>query len=165
MENETDILGVIKELSKTLPRFPDGRIDYTDSAVAPVVSIYVEHKGNILLLKRSEKVSTYRGKWNVIAGYLDEMCPIADKVYEELSEEAGILKESVTELVYGKPFEFHDPELGRTWIICPVLAKLTEKPSVKMDWEHTEYKWVKPEEISDHDTFPRISQGLKTISL
>ena len=55
-KQEIGALEIVKELSKTLPRFPDGRIDYSNSDVAPVVTIFVEYGNKILLLRRSDKV-------------------------------------------------------------------------------------------------------------
>ena len=37
-----------------------------------VVSCILFRNGKILLLRRSEKVSTYKGFWGVIAGYVEE---------------------------------------------------------------------------------------------
>lgn len=65
--------------AKILPHFPDGRIDYSHASKAPVVIIFVKHKGKILLLKRSSKVRAYKGKWQVVAGYLDEVKPLREK--------------------------------------------------------------------------------------
>jgi len=72
---EAKIFKLLKEFSKKLPKFEDGRINYSCSDEAPVITIFVRYKDKILLLKRSDKVAAYKGKWNTIAGYLDEIRP------------------------------------------------------------------------------------------
>lgn len=73
-----------------LPRFSDGRIDYSKSKSAPVLTCFITFKGKILLLKRSNSVSTYKCKWNTVAGYIDEPKPLQEKILEEVLEETGI---------------------------------------------------------------------------
>ena len=87
---EQKILNIIKEFSERLPKFSDGRIDYSNSNIAPVIIVFIKYKNKILLLKRSDKVRIYQGKWNTVAGYLDEIKPIQEKALEEIQEETKI---------------------------------------------------------------------------
>jgi hypothetical protein len=64
---------IISRLAEKLPKFLDGRIDYTDAKEAAVLNCFVMHDGELLLLKRSDKVSHYKGVWHVVAGFLDEV--------------------------------------------------------------------------------------------
>ncbi|MCD6381910.1 MAG: NUDIX domain-containing protein [Candidatus Aenigmarchaeota archaeon] len=155
------IRDVIRQLSRRLPRFPDRRINYRNSRIAPVVVIFVRYKDKILILKRSEKVRTYKGKWNVVAGYLDELKPIKEKVFEELREEVGISPKIINQVSIKRAYKFTDRKSGRTWIVVTVLVELKRKPKIKIDWEHTEYRWVKPEEALKFDTVPNFSISLK----
>ena len=47
----------IKEY-EDLPRFPDGRIDYTHSPTAPIVACVIIYEGKVLIVKRSKTVTT-----------------------------------------------------------------------------------------------------------
>lgn len=145
---------VIRELGKLLPKFPDGRIDYSHSITAPVVIVFVKHKDKILLLKRSKKVAAYQGKWSVVAGYLDEPKPLKQKVLEELNEEVGIKEDEVAGIKWGQSYKFRDDSINRLWLRFPVLIELKKKPDIVLSWEHTEFKWIKPEQIPDFDTPP-----------
>lgn len=158
--DEREILGRIERMGAGLPRFPDGRIDYSNAKAAPVVTVFVRCKGEILLLKRSEKVGTYRGKWNTVAGYLDELRPVREKVLEELREEAGILEKDISSIRFGEPFRTVDKKINRTWFVHPVIVELREK-TCKIDWEHTEFRWIRPEELKDFDTVPNLAEGFK----
>ena len=80
---------------ESLPRFPDGRINYKDSKKAAVLTCFVKFKDKILLLKRSDYVWTYKGKWNTVAGYIDEDKPLKEKVLEELREEIDVEEDNI----------------------------------------------------------------------
>jgi len=162
-EREQKILKTIKRFAGKLPSFPDGRIDYSDSDIAPVITVFIKYKDKILLLKRSDKVRTYQGKWNTVAGYLDELKPIRNKVLEEIQEELGINEDNVLSIHIGESYEFTDIEINKTWIVQPVLAVLKNEPEVKLDLEHTECKWIKPEELKDFDTVPKLNKSLKAV--
>ena len=53
-------LELVERLSAELPRFEDGRVDYTKSPVAPVVNCIVWYDDKILLLQRSDRVANIR---------------------------------------------------------------------------------------------------------
>jgi isopentenyldiphosphate isomerase len=160
---EQKIIDLIKEFEKKLPRFLDGRINYSNSDIAPVITIFIRFNGKILILKRSNKVSTYRGKWNTVAGYLDEPVPIIKKILEEISEEIGVSEKIVKSHSLGKTYKFTDLEINKTWIVQPALVELNEKPEIKLDWEHIDYKWIKPDEIKEFDIVPNIDKSLRMI--
>ena len=144
----------------SLSRFSDGRIDYSHADKAPVLVCFVRCNGKILLLKRSEKVRTYQGKWNTVTGYLDELQSLRTKILKELHEELRIQEKDIVSLIFGKPYIFFDMSLQKTWIIHPALADLREVPSLVLDWEHTEYVWILPEELLHFDIVPRLEESL-----
>ncbi len=159
---ERELMKRLEDFSELLPKFSDGRIDYTDSPEAPVIAVFVKHKGKILLLKRSDKVIAYGGKWHAIGGFLDEIRPVREKVLEELKEELEIEEKSVLSINIGAHRKIADKNIGRTWIVYPVLAELKEEPEIKLDWEHTECKWIKPEELKDYDTTPQLGRIMES---
>jgi isopentenyldiphosphate isomerase len=160
---EEKILEIIKDFSKKLPKFEDGRIDYSNSDTAPVITVFIKYKDRILLLKRSEKVLSYKGKWNTVAGYLDELKPIREKVIEEIKEELGIEKNNIFSIFIGESYKFKDEKISRIWIVFPVSAELKNEPEIKLDWEHTEYKWIKPKELESFDIVSNLKESLKRL--
>lgn len=157
-----DIHLILKEFDR-LPRFPDGRIDYSTSDKAPVLTCFVRFEDKILLLKRSHRVGTYKGKWHTVAGYIDEPKPIQQKALEELEEELHIHKEDVSSFTAGEPYEFSDHGAKKNWVVHPVLVELKNKPEVKLDWEHTEYRWISPDQVDGYDTVPKLNESLKRV--
>lgn len=162
-KEEQKMLKTVEGFAKKLPKFPDGRINYSNSNIAPVVTVFVKYKDKILLLKRSDRVRMYQGKWFAVAGHLDELKSLHKKAMEELQEEAGIKKNNILSIHIGKPYRFTDVDVNNTWIIHPVLVKLKNRPSIKLDWEHTEYKWIKPEELKNFDIIPKLDKSLKRV--
>ena len=57
-KQEKKILKTIEKFANKLPRFSDGRIDYSKSDTAPVITVFIKYEDQILLLKRSKKVRT-----------------------------------------------------------------------------------------------------------
>ncbi|HMA83684.1 MAG TPA: NUDIX domain-containing protein [Candidatus Thermoplasmatota archaeon] len=161
-KTEEKVHKLIQHFSTKLPHFKDGRINYTTSDTAPVITVFIAYKNTFLLLKRSQKVSTYKGKWNTVAGYLDNPNQtILEKILEELSEEIDINKEQISSYSFGKQYQFTDENNKKTWIVLPTLVILLEKPEINLNWEHTEYKWITMDEIQDFDTVPNLKKSMK----
>ncbi len=96
-----------------------------------------------LLLRRSE-TEIYPGLWQMVSGKIDE----GEKAYEaalrEIKEETNL----VPKKFWTAPNinSFYYPE-GDYISMLPVFAALVDKNSeVKISKEHTDYKWVEPEE-------------------
>lgn len=158
MNKEIVLEKVLQEFSEKLPKFSDGRINYSSSDKAPVLTCLVEYNDKILLLKRSDKVRTYQGLWNTVVGYLDEIRPLEEKAREELQEELGITADLIQKIKLGEPYELNDKNINKTWIIFPVLAELNKEPVIKLNWEHTEYKWIDPADLKKFDIVPNFEE-------
>lgn len=163
MKNEEKILEMIKSFNEKLPKFSDGRINYKDSKEAPVLNVFLKYQNEISILKRSDKVMAYKGKWNSVAGFLDEVCLVEKKVLEEIKEETGISESEIEKIVFKDIIRYEDLEIQRTWLIVPVLIELKRKPEIKIDWEHSDYRWIKPQDIKKYDIVPGLDETLKAV--
>lgn len=163
MSNEIIFENVLREFSEKLPKFSDGRIDYSNSDKAPVLTCFVKYGNKILLLKRSDKVRVYQGLWNSVAGYLDEFRPLEEKAHEELREELGITADIIKQTKLGQPYELTDNKAQKIWIIFPVLIELNKEPAIKLDWEHTDYKWIDPNDLKSFDIVPDLDKTLAKV--
>lgn len=161
MSNEIIFENVLCEFSEKLPKFSDGRIDYSISDKAPVLTCFVKFENKILLLKRSDKVRAYQGLWNSVAGYLDEFRPLEEKALEELREELGITADIIKQTKLGQPYELIDDKAKKIWVIFPVLVELNKEPDIKLDWEHTDYKWIDPVDLKSFDIVPDLDKTLR----
>jgi len=116
----------------------------------------------VLVLRRSEKVGSYQGRWAGISGHLEAGQPV-DQALTEIQEEAGLSPPSVRLLASAPPFEVRDDELSRIWRVHPFLFGTDTPDSVRIDWEHTEIRWVEPGEIFKLDTVPGLADALEVL--
>jgi isopentenyldiphosphate isomerase len=161
MYDEKSYFSLIEAFSKNLPKREDGRIDYTNSNSAAVLTVFIKFKDTILLLRRSKNVLTYKGKWSTVTGYLDEVKTLKQKIFEELHEELGISKNEIQTIRIGKPFSFTDTSIIKKWIVYPSIVTLKKKPKILLDQEHVEFLWIKPENIDRYDTVPNVKESYK----
>lgn len=161
MPAKLDTQAVIEKYGEGLPRMPDGRVDYSQADVLPVLTCFVECQGKILLLKRSGKVRSYRGKWCGVAGFIDQAKPVEDIVHQELKTELGLTPQDVASISVGQPYEFEDAALQRRWRIHPVFVRLQGTPRIDIDWEHSDFEWILPESLGDYDTVPMLEESMR----
>jgi len=123
-----------------------------------VVTCLLEHNGKILILKRSEKVGTYRGLWGGVAGYVEKDEEPYKTALKEIREEIGMEKRDINLIRRGDPIEFTDYYEGRRydWIVYPFLFRIEKKDKIQIDYEHSDYRWILPTDITRYDTVPRL---------
>lgn len=116
-----------------------------------VVTAFLRHMGDVLLLKRSEEVGSYAGQWGAVSGHAEAEPDTA--VRTEIAEETGLDAADVTLVRRGEPFEFADGEYA--WRVHPYLFD-AETREVSTNWESAEWAWVSPTAIVDRDTVPKL---------
>ncbi len=126
-----------------------------------VVTCFLEHKGKILLLRRSAKVSTYRRSWAGVSGYIETND--IDQAYTEISEETELYKNDLKLVRKGEPIEVIDQNLNRKWVVHPFLFHVKNPDKIKIDWEHTELRWIKPGELRKYHTVPGLKEALDRV--
>jgi len=126
-----------------------------------VVTCFLEHGGKILILRRSHKVSTYRRSWAGVSGYIETND--VDQAFTEISEETELYKKDLKLIKKGEPLEVIDKSLNRKWIVHPFLFHAKAPEKIKIDWEHTEAKWIKPGELKKFETVPGLAKALARV--
>ena len=161
-KTDEELHQLLNNFSKKLPHFSDGRIDYSQSDIAPVITVFVAFHNEFLILKRSQNVSTYKDKWNTVAGYLDNpKQTFFEKMLEELKEELNITKQNISSYSYGNSYQFTDKDNNKTWIVHPAIVVLSKKPIITLNWEHSTFNWITINEINDYDTVPNLKESIK----
>ena len=126
-----------------------------------VVTCFLECRGRILLLRRSQQVGSFRGRWAGISGYVEGSADEQSLI--EIGEETGLGPEDVVLVKKGKPLEVEDLETGVSWIIHSYLYHTGAGGRVKTDWEHCDKRWIKPEELPDFNTVPMLQEALASV--
>lgn len=113
-----------------------------------VVTCFLSYNDRILILKRSDKVRTHKHKWAGVSGYIEPGETDEVTALKEIQEETGINAEALELIRKGDPIHVQDgPDV---WVVHPFLYK-TKTDKVTIDWEHTEYRWIAPQELKDYD--------------
>ncbi len=136
----------------------DGSVDVENVEETHVVTSFMENNGEILILKRSEYVGTYQGKWAGVSGYVEEGEIPQERAIKEIEEEVGLKEPYLIrkgELVLSRADE-------RIWIIHPYLFH-TDSRHIELDWEHTDHKWIDPKRVNEFDTVPRLEKTLGSV--
>jgi len=126
-----------------------------------VVTCFLESNGEILILRRSEQVGSYQGKWAGVSGYIETIAD--EQALTEIAEETSLAQENLTLIKKGKPLSIGDEKLGVKWVVHPYLFRIKDRSKVKIDWEHKEARWIKPEEIDSYQTVPMLKETLAKV--
>jgi len=132
-----------------------GVVDLDGVEAVSVVTAFLERPdGRILLLRRSEAVGTFRGRWAGVSGFLEDANPEAQAV-REIWEETGIPAESLDVVIPGPLVYARDRE--RVFVVHPFRVRVTDA-RYRLDWEHSEAEWVDPSEILRRPTVPKLDR-------
>ncbi len=133
---------------------------------ADVVTCFLLRRGpagcdEILLLRRSQRVGTYHGRWAGVSGFVE--APPDEQAYIELYEEAHLEREDVALLRRGEPLTFVDADIDREWTVHPYLFLLADPARVQTDWEHTEMRWIAPADLKQYQTVPMLKEAFQRV--
>lgn len=132
-----------------------GTVDLPAVKETHVVSCFLQRRsGEVLLLRRSEKVGTFQGRWATVTGYLEDPTP-REQALREIREEVGVSADELHLENEGPPVYARDGGLG--FVIHPYRFSVKD-PTIKLDWEHTEFEWVKPSDIVKREIVPKLER-------
>ena len=126
-----------------------------------VVTCFLESENEILILRRSQRVSTYQGRWAGVSGYIETTAD--EQALTEIEEETSLSPQDVELTRKGKPLTVEDKGLGVRWVIHPYLFHIKDRDKIKIDWEHKEAKWIKPQDIAEFETVPKLKETLAQV--
>jgi 8-oxo-dGTP diphosphatase len=117
-----------------------------------------QQETRILLVRRSQKVGSYRGRWAGVSGFVEPNVTPDEQAYTELQEETSLQRDQVRMLRRGAVVEYSDAKLGRHFYIHPFLFEALTPELVRIDWEATEMRWIDPSELSSFETVPKLQE-------
>jgi len=122
-----------------------------------VVTCFLRNRGRILLLRRSAKVGTFQGIWAGVSGYIEGDEIYLERALKEISEEVGITDPILN--ATGEPVYARDG--NRLFIVHPYVFEVNTR-DIHLDWEHAEYRWVKPGEIPAFKGVPKLAEAFRS---
>ena len=117
---------------------------------AASVGIVINDKKEYLLLKRSGTDDWMPNKWSLVGGGVDEGETPKEAFIHEVKEESGLSLDDV---------EYSYSKIENEFYVHFFVAK-TSDTNVKISFEHSEYAWVKPEDISKYDKVPNLGEDM-----
>jgi len=113
---------------------------------AAVIALFNEDN-EVLIVQRSSAVETYQGYWCFPGGGADEGETAEDCAIRETREETS-LKVKPSDLIY-----FYTLTKDGDKDIYFYIAK-SWKGNVEIDWESSDYQWIKPSSLKDVKFLP-----------
>ncbi|MGD2106510.1 MAG: NUDIX domain-containing protein [Nitrosopumilaceae archaeon] len=128
-----------------------------------IVTSFIKDNDKFLLLKRSNKVKTMKGLWAGISGIIENDEDPLSRAKIEIFEELGITEDKIKFLKAASKMTVHSPQYeNHEWEIFPFLFE-SSNPTIKLNWENSEYKWITVNEIRNYKTVPSIDKVLLSL--
>lgn len=128
----------------------------------PVVTVFLRHRGEVLLLRRSEEVGSYPGRWGGVAGHVEDQEPLA-AARSEIEEETGLVDEEIHLVRAGRSFEVDDDERATKWKVHPFLFDVDTR-DVDLNWETDEAEWASPTVLLRRETVPALWTSYRRVA-
>ncbi len=124
----------------------------------PVVTGFLRNRGEVLVIRRSDAVGTYPGRWGGISGYVEED-PV-ETARCEIDEETGLL-DAVTLVRRGEPLAVYDGE--HRFRVHPFLFDCADR-GVEPNEEIDRFQWTAPTAIFDLETVPDLWETYRRVA-
>jgi ribose 1,5-bisphosphate isomerase len=127
-----------------------------------VVTSFLLSDHKILILRRSNKVGSYQGKWAGVSGYLEGNEDPLERARTEIREEVGLTSAQASYIRAGEVLQAFGKQMDTVWIVHPFLFEL-HQPNLRLDWEHTESKWIDPDDLRLYETVPKLTEAFERV--
>jgi 8-oxo-dGTP diphosphatase len=111
----------------------------------------IRKEDKILVVKRSFSDDHEPGIWETVGGGMDEKSSPQEALYREVMEEVGLkveVKDPFNVFTFTK--DTGEFKIGMTFI-CDYISG-----EVRLSSEHSEYRWIKPEEFKQLKSIPSL---------
>ena len=125
-----------------------------------IVTSFLKHDDKVLILKRSNKVKTMKGLWAGVSGIIENNESPLERAKIEIFEELGILEKNISLVKSVKEIRVNSPQYkNHEWEIFPFMFE-TDNPTIRLNWENSEFRWIKINELSKFETVPSLQKVL-----
>jgi predicted aconitase with swiveling domain len=137
-----------------------GAVNLKNVSLKKITTSIIISKRKILILKRSDGVGTYKGRWACVSGYIEKGEVPDETALREVSEELDLGRDDIEFVRKGEVLYARDEAL--LWVIHPFLFE-AKKPDIKLDWEHVDHKWIIPEDVKNYITVPKLKETIESV--
>ena len=126
-----------------------------------IVTSFIKNNDKVLILKRSDKVKSMKCLWAGVSGIIEknDTTPLA-RAKTEIFEETGINESEIELLKANEQIKIEAIQYkNHEWNIFPFLFR-TKNSEIKLNWENSEFKWIKPNEVKNYETVPELEKIL-----
>ena len=126
-----------------------------------IVTSFIKDNDKVLILKRSNKVKSMKCLWAGVSGIIerDDITPL-DRAKTEIFEETGFNENEIELLKSIEQIKIKSTQYkNHEWNIFPFLFS-TKNSKIKLNWENSEFQWIKPNEIKNYETVPELEKIL-----
>jgi len=125
-----------------------------------IVTSFIRDNEKLLILKRSDKVKSMKGLWAGISGIIEKNEESLKRAKIEIFEEIGITEDLITLVKTSEEMRINSPQYEHhEWEIFPFLFEV-KNPTIKLNWENSEFKWINIEELENYETVPSLQKVL-----
>ena len=125
-----------------------------------VVTCFLRHGTEVLLVRRSDAVGSYRERWGGVSGYAEGTPRGAAR--REIDEEVGLL-DAVEFVRSADALEVEDEDRGTRWLVHPFLFDCS-RTDVDPSEEIADHEWVQPPEMQNRQTVPRLWETYRAVA-
>jgi translation initiation factor 2B subunit (eIF-2B alpha/beta/delta family)/8-oxo-dGTP pyrophosphatase MutT (NUDIX family) len=134
--------------------------------MSDVVTCFLRHRSEILLVRRSDAVGTYPGRWAGVSGYVEGDPSDAERdARREIREETG--RTDATLVRAGASVEVRDRggdgDGSRQWTVHPFLFAVDGR-EVTPNEEIDAHEWVSPPAIRERGTVPGLWRAYEAVA-
>ena len=125
-----------------------------------IVTSFIKDNEKLLILKRSNKVKSMKGLWAGVSGIIENNEEPLKRAKTEIWEEVGITEDKITLVKSAEEMKIDSPQYqNHEWEIFPFLFE-AENPTIKLNWENSDFKWINVEELENYETVPSLQKVL-----
>ena len=128
-----------------------------------VVSSILLYNDQILILKRSNSVKSFQGRWSGVSGYLEGIEDPLYRAYIEIKEETGLSEIDLDLIKIGSiVLSSNQPDV--IWVIHPFLFK-TNINEITLNYANCKYEWICRKDALNYPLVPGLVNVLTRLLL
>ena len=129
-----------------------------------VVTAFLTRGNQVLLLRRTDRVRTYRALWAGVSGSVESGLTPIEQAIQEIEEETSLSNADAIPVLAGQSLDFVDDALNRRWVVHPFRFRVSDEAEIRLDWEHSEARWIEPAQLERMSTVPRLFDGWRRVA-